>query len=299
MEEIRVSMAKRGMKRPRRRDITGQEGPFTTAAAAITNIVRIVAVLAILTLALTGRLPIVSQDPVPTVMGDAYELAVAPWDSQTAPEFVSRTGASDLSEEAASLKPGQERYLTDDLKRPIDAMACIDHKTYEKARATEREDLPNPVCWPKNAEVEIKFPHGGTYHGWLWNRSHLVAHSLGGDDIRDNLVAGTRCQNVGRNDGDGGMAWTESRAREWLSRNKSGTLTYEARPVYVGDEMVPRAVIVDMRSSDGALDVRTIVYNAAPGFAIDYADGSWHAEQTQATPAEALRALFHAMSAAA
>ena len=44
-------------------------------------------------------------------------------------------------------------------------------------------------------------------------------------------------------------------------------------PLYEGSERIPRAVIVDMFSSDGTVDMELIVYNAAKGYAIDYETG--------------------------
>jgi DNA-entry nuclease len=78
-----------------------------------------------------------------------------------------------------------------------------------------REDFaPNsdPVGWGENRIVSIKLYNGKKYKGYLWNRSHLIADSLGGKAIRKNLITGTRMQNVGANDGTGGMAYTERKA---------------------------------------------------------------------------------------
>ena len=48
-----------------------------------------------------------------------------------------------------------------------------------------------------------------------------------------------------------------------------------ATPIYVGDELVCRSVMVDMLSSDGLLDLRIEVFNAAKGYSVNYADGSF------------------------
>lgn len=240
--------------------------------------IRVVAILAIATLALTGKIDLsqmAGTPPVPTVSAQTQEAALAPWDAQSAPDFVATTGPSQLSETALALAPGETSYATDDLGRPTESAGNITYQMYKDGSDRERDDLPNPVGWPKNAEVTISFPRGGTYHGWLWNRSHLLAKSLGGHDEKDNLVAGTRCQNVGRNEGDGGMAYPETLARTWLSQNKGKTLLYSARPAYVGDEPIPRSVVVDMLSSDKTIDAQYIVYNVAPGFVIDYANSTW------------------------
>ena len=113
------------------------------------------------------------------------------------------------------------------------------------------------------------------FRSYFWNRSHLIAKSLGGDDIAENLVTGTRTQNVGANDGQGGMGYAEGIARRFLESNQGATLYYSATPVYEGSELVCRSVIVDMRASDGSLDMQVEVYNCAKGFLIDYATGAF------------------------
>ena len=143
----------------------------------------------------------------------------------------------------------------------------------------EREDIHeiHPAGWGHNREVDIVNPDGSTYHGAIFNRSHLLAKSLGGDDADYNLVTGTRTQNVGDNTGqNGGMAYTEGLARDWL-RHNDGTVYYSATPVYEGDELLPRSVIVDVRSSDGELDLEVEVYNAVAGYDVDYATGRFSA----------------------
>jgi DNA-entry nuclease len=132
-----------------------------------------------------------------------------------------------------------------------------------------------PSGWGHNEKVDIDLPDGSTYHGYLFNRSHLIAKSLGGSEVVENLITGTRTQNVGANDGRGGMAYPETLARNWLRDNTEGSVWYSATPVYEEDELVPRSVIVDLRSSDGSLDLELEVYNAAQGYRIDYSDGTF------------------------
>lgn len=160
---------------------------------------------------------------------------------------------------------------------------CVANVTYDLMRAGEassRDGLSDlhPSGWGHNAKVTITNPDGSVYNGYLFNRSHLVAKSLGGENRIENLVCGTRTQNVGDNTGqDGGMAHTETLARDWLDKNPGGTVWYCATPVYEGTELVPRSVIVDVRSSDGSVDQEVEVYNAAYGFTIDYATGEFAA----------------------
>lgn len=218
---------------------------------------------------LTSMLP---QPPKPAATTSASDVE---WSEATAPDYVVQTGAAEFSEQALAATPGTVENEVDMMRRPTDAYANITHQMMTEGSARERDDLPNPTGWPKNAEVDIELSDGSTYHGWLWNRSHLIAKSLGGPDTKDNLVAGTRTQNVGNNDGTGGMGLPETLAREWLANHQDGTILYEARPNYLEGDVIPRTVTVDMRTSDGSIDARYVVYNAAKGFGIDYTNSTW------------------------
>lgn len=147
-------------------------------------------------------------------------------------------------------------------------------------------ELPDPAGWPAhNRDVTIPaLPtvKGSTaYHGWMFNRSHLVADSLGGDEITPNLVTGTRTQNVGSHHEQGqyagGMAHTEVMARDYLAtgRGRDCPLYYAATPQYIGSELIPRTVIVDIDSCDHQLNQRVEVSNTAAGWTIDYTTGSF------------------------
>ena len=142
-------------------------------------------------------------------------------------------------------------------------------------RPRENMSHTNPTGWGSNEQVSMLEPSGDTYHGYFWNRSHLLAKSLGGDDELHNLVTGTRMQNVGGNDGNGGMAYCETTCRDWLESHPDGLIHYRAEASYVDGELVPRSVFVDMLSSDGTIDQHVEVFNAAEGFAIDYSNGTF------------------------
>jgi len=135
--------------------------------------------------------------------------------------------------------------------------------------------------WGHNGKAIIDLGDGKSYSGYFWNRSHLIADSLGGYDAStgttsvENLVTGTRMQNVGKNDGDGGMAYFETRTVSYLKAHPDVSVWYSATPVYVGAELVCRSVYVEVLSSDGGLDMQGEVYNCANGYTIDYATGTF------------------------
>ena len=198
------------------------------------------------------------------------------WDAEKYPDYYRVVGTAVVDVE---LEPGEVVYEgLDSLGRTGRVAGNVTLDMVREGSEREREDISDihPSGWGHNREVDIEMPHGKTYHGVLFNRSHLLAKSLGGDDAAYNLVTGTRTQNVGDNRGqDGGMAYTEGIARDWLYDNPDGTVYYSATPVYEGDELLPRSVIVDVRSSDGSVDQEVEVFNAALGFEIDYATGEF------------------------
>ena len=206
----------------------------------------------------------------------ARTLTPTTWDADLYPDYYRVAGTAVVDEE---LQPGEVRYAPlDELGRAGRAVACVTYDLMDAGSSRERKDMSDlhPAGWGHNEEVSIPMPSGKSYRGALFNRSHLLAKSLGGEEVLENLVTGTRTQNVGDNRGDdGGMAYTESLARDWLRDHPEGTVYYAATPVYEGDELLPRSVFVDVRSSDGSLDLEVEVYNAARGFSIDYETGEF------------------------
>ena len=195
------------------------------------------------------------------------------WSERDAPNYVRLVGEARID---APLSPGQVDYA------PLDAQgragvvrACITSDLMHRGESRERGEMPDPAGWPKNSRATIVLPDGRASHDWFWNRCHLLAKSLGGEERRENLVTGTRMLNVGADDGQGGMDVFETAIRDWLGTYPDVTVQYVATPVYEGDEPIPRSVFVDVLSSDGCLNERLEVYNAARGYAIDYRHGTY------------------------
>ena len=215
---------------------------------------------------------------------EAIEEIYEPWDVNSAPNYYLVLGPAELSAEVSSLAVGEFAYAPlDELGRATGCTAKITYALIEQANNDGRDSLDDldPTGWGHNEVVSIELMDGSTYTGWFWNRSHLIADSLGGCAELENLVCGTRMQNVGSNGAHGqdpgGMAYTETKTREWLYEHTDGYVCYSATPIYQGDDLVCRAVIVDVLSCDGELDLHVIVYNAALGYKIDYATGEFQA----------------------
>lgn len=117
------------------------------------------------------------------------------------------------------------------------------------------------------------------YRGYLYNKSHSLAWSLGGDMETHNLTLGTRAQNVGSNKDSegGGMGYPETQIRNAINDNPEAKIFYEITPVYNEDELVPRGSHVRAYSinDDGkTTNLNVWIDNKQKGVEINYKDGT-------------------------
>lgn len=131
----------------------------------------------------------------------------------------------------------------------------------------------NPSGFPEKNFKTYIHTTTGLYKGWFYNRSHLIADSLGGVAESYNAITGTRMQNVGNRSNTGGMQYIERKCVDYLKKHRSVKLYYQVTPYYRGEELIPRTVEVKALTSDGAIDEKVITYNSAKGFTIDYNTG--------------------------
>lgn len=197
-----------------------------------------------------------------------------------------------------NLKSGEHKFEADSKGRSATARALLTYSQFKVSKGSRQGEPLAPPAWPaKNPKTAISFSlTGKTYHGYMYNRSHSIADSLIGADSYTsnyNFTTGTRSQNVGANQ-NGGMRHAEELAENyWKSNpNTAETISYQTTPIYKDDETMPRGSIVDMKSSDGALDAEIIVINSAEGIELDYKSGASTAIPTPApnptpTPAPA------------
>lgn len=274
MGRRRIGVLGRVLGRPLRAVRRRLRGPVAAAAGLV------LVVLAFQAAQIVEGLPEPAQAPAAqsqsAAAADARLDAPSAWDPDACPDYYRVVGTAvvdDVPEAGtASYEP------LDRLGRAGRVVANVTYQMMEEGSSREREDISSvePSGWGHNEQVSIPLPDGQAYSGYLYNRSHLLAKSLGGIDDVTNLVTGTRTQNVGDNRGAaGGMAFTEGLARDWLRAHRDGTVYYSATPLYVGGELLPRSVVVDVRTSDGTVDLEVEVYNTALGFDIDYVDGSF------------------------
>lgn len=110
----------------------------------------------------------------------------------------------------------------------------------------------------------------------LYNRSHLIAHCLSGQDANEqNLITGTRHFNADV------MEPIEAMVLNYIEQTGNHVL-YRVTPVFEGDELVARGVQIEALSmEDGGQGVSLNVFlrNIQPGVAIDYATGNNWADE--------------------
>ena len=110
----------------------------------------------------------------------------------------------------------------------------------------------------------------------LYNRSHLIAHCLSGQDANEqNLITGTRHFNADV------MEPIEAMVLNYIEQTGNHVL-YRVTPVFEGDELVARGVQIEALSmEDGGQGVSLNVFlrNIQPGVAVDYATGNNWADE--------------------
>ena len=131
----------------------------------------------------------------------------------------------------------------------------------------------------KRARISEIIPTGWNYDFYpdqvntnpanLYNRCHLVAHKLDGNDTETNLITGTRYLN------ETGMQKYEDDTFNYV-RNGKGRVLYRTTPVYEGDNLVASGVTIEGYSTEdnGALEFHVYCYNVQPGISINYSDGT-------------------------
>lgn len=199
------------------------------------------------------------------------------YDESKFPNMYEVLGKADIDESKFSTTYS---YSHDDLDRTTTAYGLVNYKAVMDSKGWRADFEPNsePSGWYKgkesnNKKVSINLPNGKIYHGYFYNRSHLIADSLGGRSYKYNVVTGTRQQNVGNN-GDGGMQYIEKKVVDYVEKTKNNVY-YSVEPYYEGNELVPRYVIVNAKSDDGTINEKVKVFNNASGYEINYADGTF------------------------
>ena len=103
----------------------------------------------------------------------------------------------------------------------------------------------------------------------IYNRSHLIAHELGGDDADYNLITGTDYMNKR------GMKHEEDEIAKHI-RNTGNHVIYRVTPIYQGNNKVCSGIQMEAYSIEDkgeGIHYNRFYYNVQPGFRINYMTG--------------------------
>lgn len=104
--------------------------------------------------------------------------------------------------------------------------------------------------------------------GYIYNRCHLIAHQLIGNDTRLNLITGSRYLNEAM------IPW-ENQVSEYITKTKNHVL-YRAIPVYKGDNLLASGVQLEAYSIEDrgkGVSFNIYLYNVQPGIEFNYMNG--------------------------
>lgn len=178
----------------------------------------------------------------------------------------------------SDLQNGQLDFKLDEKGRSSTARGKLTYQMFEQSKGKRQGQPLDPPYWPKNFKTEIHYSlTGRTYHGYMYNRSHSIADSLGGEATytsKANFTTGTRPQNVGANQ-KGGMRYAEEMVENYWKEHTgtSEIVHYQVEPMYKNNEVIPRGSIIDIKSSDNVLNKRIVVINDVEGMKINYETG--------------------------
>ena len=104
---------------------------------------------------------------------------------------------------------------------------------------------------------------------YVYNRCHLLAHSLGGVEKEKNLVTGTRYMN------ETGMLPFEDGVAQYIRRTNHHVL-YRVTPIFKGDNKLVSGVQIEAYSVEDegeGISFNVYCYNVQPGVDLNYANG--------------------------
>lgn len=231
---------------------------------------------------------------LPSLSGCAGTESVANGGNATSSQQVSAGSAaaklSDIPEYSGALcidiNEGQPGFSADDAARG--SFMEFSELDFEGRCGTAAGLIgPETVSNAERGDISQVHPSGWVQHRYsfvdremLYNRSHLIAHQLCGEDANErNLVTGTRTMNAV------GMTYYEELVGNYVRRTNNHVL-YRVTPLFAANDLVARGVQMEAESvEDGGQAIRfnVFVYNVEPGVKIDYVTGdSWESSEVPA-----------------
>lgn len=152
------------------------------------------------------------------------------------------------------------------------AIANIGPDIMPPSNSRQEIGMIKPSGWPKKSEDHHYKSVLGTETnpGYLYNRCHLIAHQLAGNDTEVNLITGTTYMN------NEGMKPIEDEVANYV-RETGNHVLYRVTPVYKGDNLVASGVQIEAYSVEDkgkGICFNRYCYNVQPGININYLDGT-------------------------
>lgn len=231
---------------------------------------------------------------LPSLSGCAGTESVANGGNATSSQQVSAGSAaaklSDIPEYSGALcidvNKGQPGFSADDAARG--SFMEFSELDFEGRCGTAAGLIgPETVSNAERGDISQVHPSGWIQHRYsfvdremLYNRSHLIAHQLCGEDANErNLITGTRTMNAV------GMTYYEELVGNYVRRTNNHVL-YRVTPLFAANDLVARGVQMEAESvEDGGRAIRfnVFVYNVEPGVKIDYVTGdNWESSEIPA-----------------
>ena len=163
-------------------------------------------------------------------------------------------------EKAKTNENKMTKYEMDNLNRPLKATKVISKSTLTNRKRDDISSIYPPGFHNKKYKNNL----------YVYNRCHLIAHVLGGIDKKENLVTGTRYLNIE------GMWQIEETLKYAVSENKDTKILYRVTPIYKGNELVCRGVLMDaysLNDNGKTISLSYYCFNVQPGINIDYRTG--------------------------
>lgn len=173
-----------------------------------------------------------------------------------------------------SFTPSQKKNTTsfsqysslDSLGRCGTAIANISTDNMAPAGSRQYIGSIKPTGWET-----VKYPgFVNSNPAYLYNRCHLIAHQLNGNDTSVNLITGTRYLN------ESGMKPFEDKVASYIQTTGNHVL-YRATPIFEGDNLVASGIQLEAYSVEDAgkgICFNVYCYNVQPGVSINYATGA-------------------------
>ena len=168
-----------------------------------------------------------------------------------------------FTEDEISATSYEQYNNLDGLGRATSCIACLSADLMPTEDRAERVEI-EPSGWHSIPAENVEL-------GWLYNRCHLIAYCLTGEnDTYENFITGTRNLN------ESCMLPFEIEVAEVLDDNPDLHIMYRITPIYENDDLVCNGVLMEALSvEDNGQAISFCVFcpNTQPSWTIDYSTG--------------------------